>query len=145
MKLQFKKTIYKGFTVKGCIFFFTKIGGKRSFPPFWPQRSEFLSDFDAYKLHFSEIAWRSQNSSSWSWATSFCLFPGFLVLEHIPFRKCFWETDKMKLDNFNINFFGNFKQFLKNLAYKRQNSTKTCWVMIKWIFEKIEVFNFFWK
>ena len=107
--------------------------------------SDFLSDFDAYRLHFSEIAWTFQKSWIWSWATSFCLFPGFLVPEHILFRKCFWETYKTKLGNSNINCFGNFKQFLKKVAYWRPNLTKTRWVMIKWIFEKIEVFKFFWK
>ena len=126
-------------------FFFTKKARKRSLSRTLVQRSEFLSDFDAYRLHFSEIAWRSQKSWSWSWATSFCLFPGFLVPEHIPFRKCFWETDKMKFGNFSINCFGNFKQFLKKVAYWRPNPTKTRWLMIKWFFEKIEVFKFFWK
>ena len=126
-------------------FFFSKKRANVHILPLLSYNSDILSHLDANRLHFSEIDWRIQKFSSWSWETSFWLFPGYLVLEHIFSSKCFWETDKMKLDNFFLTFSKNVKLNSENLGYKHLSPTKTHWVMIKWIFTKIEVFNFFWK
>ena len=107
--------------------------------------NEFLSDLNAYTLDFSEIAWSFQKFWSWSWATSFLKLLSNFTKSHIWKTKPWWATDKMKLSNFTFNFFAKFKQNAKKVGYKRPNPIKTRWDKIKWNFEKIEVFNFFWK
>ena len=106
------------------LLFFPRKGQTYIFCPFWATTARFYRIETLIGYIFQKLIEVFKNSS-WSWKTSFWLFPGYLVPEHIFSSKCFWETDKVKLDNFILKFSENF--------------------MIQWIFRKIEVFNFFWK
>ena len=72
-----------------------------------------------------------------------CLFPENFFSDQVSITKCCWETNKMKSANFNLKSFEKYKQNAKKVEYKRPNWIKTRCSMIKWIFQKLEVFEFF--
>ena len=100
--------------------------------------------FKGCVLLFLQITWNFQKNWSWILATSFCLFPGFLIPDHISFIKYFWPTNKMiEVGQLQLQLFWKLEEIFE--PYQCVNTIKIRRVMIKWIFEKIRIFNFFLK
>ena len=90
-------------------FFSQELGQKVPFCPFWHREASFYSILTLIPYIFRILLEVFEKVLKKVAPTSLCLFPGYLAPQHIFSSKCFWETDKMKLDNFIFKYSENFQ------------------------------------